>query len=419
MQTVFQIVIVFLLAPPLFAQAKRLWVLRDPGEMVEYDPTTFAVKNRVKVPAQALKNPANLSVNRVGQMLLVPSTTPAVTEEDAAAPQTIWFWNGEAANTLDPGREHKTEQRGSNQVVTESAPVAELSEDGTHLYWFSNHQRRMEREEISLSSTITWQAWRTDLTGRVREEVVSVKLPECSCATGACDETCPVGSFWAPDSGVGKFFLMTQFIAGQTGSTYQSSTLYQEDTGKWMPKPLPTALEQVLDSSASGDVIVHAIPDSACCGWENQSNDQTLVLAKGKPLVIYDELATYKNPDYDVSFFTANAKLSPDLASVAMTITATAQANKPIQVSEQGQANPQESQRIRKALVDLPAVVVKSLDEPPKQVAFVPHATLVGWLSDRELLIVENHLLVAYSLSTGARRKSAVRLEDVSRVFLR
>src|ERR1051325_6374249 len=91
MLRVFQIVIVFLLALPLFAQGKRLWVLRDPGEMVEYDPTTFAGKKRVKVPGQALKNPANLSVSGGASFLLPQPPPPAVTEEDAAAPQTIWF----------------------------------------------------------------------------------------------------------------------------------------------------------------------------------------------------------------------------------------------------------------------------------------------------------------------------------------
>src|SRR6476661_4547949 len=90
---------VLLLALPLLAQNKRLWVLREPGEMVEYDPTTFAVKARVKVPPQALKSPENLSVNQPGQILLVPSTTPAVTEEDAAAPHTVWLWNAQAAST--------------------------------------------------------------------------------------------------------------------------------------------------------------------------------------------------------------------------------------------------------------------------------------------------------------------------------
>lgn len=413
------LIFVLLLAAPGFAQATRLWVLRDPGEMVEYDAITFAVKARVKVPAQALKWPANLSVNKLGQMLLVPSTTPAVTDEEAAAPHTIWLWNGQSATTLDPGTEHKSEQRGSNQVVTESAPVAALSADAAHLYWFDNHQRRLDRDEINLSTTITWEAWRTDLSGGAREDLASVKFPECACATGVCDETCPVGNFWVPDGGMDQFFLMTQYIAGQTERTFKATTLYRQESGKWMAKPLPNPLEEVLDASPAGEVIVHAIPDAACCGWSNQSNDQTLVLSGAKSQTIFDEFATYKNSDYDVSFFTSNAKLSPDRKWVAMTVSATAEANKPIQLAEDGQANPEASQRIRKALGDLPAVVVKSIEDSPKQLVFLPHCALVGWMSDRELLLVEDHLLVVYNVRTGARRKSTVKVDDPARVFLR
>src|SRR5271169_217585 len=46
-----------LLTVPLLAQDKRLWVLRAPGEMVEYDPSTFAAKQTVKVPAEAVQAP--------------------------------------------------------------------------------------------------------------------------------------------------------------------------------------------------------------------------------------------------------------------------------------------------------------------------------------------------------------------------
>jgi hypothetical protein len=102
-----------------------------------------------------------------------------------------------------------------------------------------------------------------------------------------------------------------------------------------------------------------------------------------------------------------------------MTIGSTVQSNKPIQLAEQGQADPEESQRIRKGLAELPAVAVKNLDDPPKQLAFIPHASVVGWISDKELLIVEDHLLVIYNVGSGARRKSTVRAEDASRVFLR
>jgi hypothetical protein len=93
--------------------------------------------------------------------------------------------------------------------------------------------------------------------------------------------------------------------------------------------------------------------------------------------------------------------------------------NRPIQLAEQGQANPEESQRIRKALAELPAVEVKSMEDAPRRLAYVPHASLVGWMSEKEILIVEDHVLVVYNLGTGARRKSSVRVEDAGRVFLR
>lgn len=217
---------------------------------------------------------------------------------------------------------------------------------------------------------------------------------------------------------------MTQFVAGQTEPVYKATTRYREEGGKWTTDPLAEALQRVLDSSADGKMIVEAIPDTGCCGWSNQSNDQTMVLSDGKKLTVFDERAAYQNPDYDVSFYTSNARLSPQLVSVAMTIASTAEANKPMQLAEDGQANPEESQRIRKALAELPAVEVKSIDaksmeDAPRRVAFVPHATLVGWITEKEILIIENHLLVAYNVGTGARRKSSVRVEDAGRVFLR
>ncbi len=150
----------------------------------------------------------------------------------------------------------------------------------------------------------------------------------------------------------------------------------------------------MLDAPNAG-TILEAIPDTACCGWENQSDDQTLLHLHGKTLTVFDEQAAYKNPDYDVSFYTENGKLSPDLGSVALTIVATAQPNKPIQLAEQGQANPEESQRIRKALWICRQSRSRAVRTVPRRIAFLPHATLVGWISDKEILIVEGHLLVA------------------------
>jgi hypothetical protein len=423
---------VLFLAASLVAQSNRLWILRPAGEMAEYDPATFAAKQTVKIPAEAVASPQGFAVNHLGQILFAAPVSLPLTEEDLAAEQKIWLWDGHTATTLTREVARATATAGSNLSITESAPVPYLSEDGAHLYWFSNQARRLQRDGVDLSTKTTWLAWQTDLSGAARQDALSIALPDCPCPTGGCEETCPYGQVWVPEDGVGKFFLLTLFVSGKTQPLYQATSLYEENAGKWASTPVNPPLRRVLDAPNSS-TILEAIPDTACCGWQNQSNDQTLLHFHGKTLTLFDEQAAYKNPDYDVSFYTENGKLSPDLASVAFTIVATAQANKPIQPSEQGQANPEESQRIRKALLDLPAVEIKSIeiksnevksnassnDDAPRRIAFLPHATLVGWISPKEILIVEGHLLVAYNIASGVRRKSNIHVEDPAHVFLR
>jgi hypothetical protein len=398
---------------------KRIWILRTSGEMVEYDPATFAVKQTVKLPAEAGASPQSIAVNRVGQILFAPASSLPLAEEDVAVGHKAWLWDGKISTVIDLGLKRETAATGSNQAVTEIAPNLRLSEDGAHLFWFANQARRLQREDVDLSTTTTWQAWRTDLNGGAREDLATLKLPDCRCPTGACEESCPLGAVWSPEDGIADLFLMTQFVAAKTGAVYKASTLYSEAGGKWTATPLTNPLHRVLDAASGGSVIVEAIPDAGCCGWANQSDDQTLVRRDGINVTVFDELATFKNPDYDVSFFTSNARLSPDTDFVAMTITATAQANQPIQLAEQGQANPAESKMIRKALAELPAVEVKRVEDSPRRIAFVPHATLVGWISQKELLLVEDQVLVVFNVETSARKKSGVRVEDAGRVFLR
>jgi hypothetical protein len=222
---------------------------------------------------------------------------------------------------------------------------------------------------------------------------------------------------WAPPGGIDDSFLMTQFVAGKDSPAYKASAEYHQSNGQWSATALAEPLRRVLD--ASGDTIVEAIPDTGCCGWVNQSDDQTLVLASGKKMTLFDELATYKNPDYDVSFYTSNALLSSDQKSLAMTIVATAQVNQPIQLAAQGQGNAEESKQIRRALAELPAVEVKSVEDTSRKIAFLPHATLVGWIDEKNLLIVEDHLLVLYNVATGTKRKSNVQVESADDVVLR
>jgi hypothetical protein len=401
------------------AQGRRLWVLRAPGEMVEYDPATFATKQTVKVPAGALQSPQSVQVNRLGQILFAPGPSLPFADSDVSSPHKVWFWNGRAAVTMDLGVKREIGETGSNQLITETAPAVFLSADGTHLYWFANQEQRLQREDVDLSVTTTWQAWQTDLNGTARENLASVKLPECSCSTGACEETCPVAAVWVPANGIGEFFLMTQYVAGKDQPMYKLSTQYRQSGGKWVETPVVEPLRRVLDANSDGDAIVEAIPDTGCCGWANQSDDQTIVVSNEKKQTVFDELATYKNPDYDVSFYTSNAQLSLDVKSVAMTIVATTEVNQPIQLAQQGQANPEESRQIRKALTELPAVEAKTLENTTRKIAFLPHTVLVGWISEKEILVVEDHVLVVYNVGTATRRKSNVRVQDPANLFLR
>src|SRR5208282_2034157 len=92
--------VVLALAGPLIAQSKRLWVLRPPGEMAEYDPATFSAKQTVKVPAEAVASPQNFSVNHLGQMLFAAPVSLPLADGDLAAERKVWFWDGRAATTL-------------------------------------------------------------------------------------------------------------------------------------------------------------------------------------------------------------------------------------------------------------------------------------------------------------------------------
>jgi hypothetical protein len=400
------------------AQGRRLWVLQEPDSMVEYDTATFAPKQSSKVPEDVLKAARILQINRAGQMLFAPNVddpSPDVGKNE----DRFWFWDGKSATMLGRETIRVSNSAGSNQKVTESSPWPFLSAFGSRLFWFTNQFDKLTRDNVDLSVSTTFRAWQSSVAGNQKEDLTSIDIPECRCTTGSCSETCPEVRFWVPDEGVSDYFMVTRVVQGPTETKYLGSSLYAQSGGVWTATDLRQPLQRVLDSAEHGAVILSAILDIGCCGWENQSDDQTVLLNYGKTLAVFDEREQFKNPDYDVSFFTENAKLSPSVGSVAMTIEASAKSNAPIQLSEQGQSNPAESQRIHKALLELPAVQVVTAVDPVKRSAYLPHASLVGWLNENEILIVENHMLVAYNVNSGMRRKSTIKVSDPSFVFVR
>jgi hypothetical protein len=400
------------------AQAKRVWVLQKPDAMVEYDPTTFAPKQTVTVPAGALQSPTALQVNARGQMLFELDGDDPMIDASKGMADKVWFWDGQKTATMGRSFTHIVSNTGSNQKVTESLPAAYLSTSGTNLYWFTNDLNKLERDNVDLDVSTTFRAWRSDLAGKQREDVASFEIPSCRCTTGACPETCSEARVWVPEGGVSGYFLVTRVVPGQTEPKFESTSLYEPSGGSWTGAPLAEPLEKILDANEDASFVVNAVPDIGCCGWENQSNDQTVLYRFGKKVVLFDERERYKNPNYDVSFFTSNAKIAPNLSAVAMTVEATAKPDSPIQLAEQGQANPPESARLRKALAELPAALVVNADGT-KQIAYLPHTRVAGWLNENELLIVEGGMLVVYTPATGAKKKTAVKVEQKEWVYVR
>ena len=409
--------------PQPAAQAgKRLWVLKGPSEVTEYDPLTFTAKQKRSIPAQVVKGPENISINGRGQMLTVPGPEEDIPPMDPGAVNgKLWLWNGQTATFLDRGVARTASPSEGSPSLVEIAPRCFLSGDGTRLYWFANEFRKLLEgtggPEISV--TTGFRAWQTDLAGGQRLQIAALSFLPCQCETGACSETCPEAEVWVPDGGVGGFFILTRWTPGQLGATYHDSFLYRKSEGAWSARKLPQALERVLDASDGGATIVHALPDSGCCGWDNESNDTTLLSRDGRNTVLFDERERYSNPDYDMSFFTLNARLSPGASFAALAIISSAQPGSEIRLSSDGKADAKELARIRAAVDELPAVEVIRLEDPPKRSVLIPHTELAGWLSDQEVLLVETGALVALNVSTGTRRKSQIQVSSAANVFLR
>jgi hypothetical protein len=401
---------------------RRLWILRQPGEIVEYDTASFSARGSVKVPVLALKKPEGFSVNHRGQMLFAPGES---SDEVATSPETgvkeIWFWDGAKAVQLSRGAVLKTGSAGTSRSVVESFPRCLLSADGQHLFWFENEFRKRQENtrDVDLSVTTVYRVWQTSPASGERRQIVEGSFSPCKCGTGVCSESCPEADLWAPKGGIDGFFLLTHWIPGQLGPTYQETLIYRKENDGWRGGKLAQPLESVLDAAPKGEVIVSALPDSACCGWDNESDDQTLAIRDGKREVIFDERERYANPDYDVSFYTSNAMLSPDSTQIAMTISSSSQPGSEIRLSSDGKPDAGELERIREAILNLPAVEVRRLGEPPRRTVMIPHASLAGWLSEGEILILQDQNLIAVEVASGTRRNTQIRVSRESYVFLR
>lgn len=414
--------IVALLVSAASAQMpKQLWVLQEPDEIVQYDAATFVARRTLKIPPRILEHPEYLSINGRGQMLFLPPEGVQWGSALVAPVERGWFWDGKQVVKLSF---EGTKTRGSSArgpTLAETVPQCFLSAGGDALFWFENRfEKVLGESDIERSVQSAWQGSRTNLAGGRLETIAKFSSPDtCQCDTGVCSETCPEWFFWAPDGVVVDFFLVTRATPGQLGSTYHESLVYQRSGKSWQPKKLPQAIEFPLTASAKGEILVAAVLDGGCCGWENAGDDQMLLVRNGQVSVLYDELGRYHNPNYDVSFYVADARLAAGNTLLAYTITSTARPGEEVRLSSDGKENAEELARVRKAITELPAVEVMPLGTPPRPVAVIRHAGLVGWMNDHEILVAQDGKLAVYDVRGRKVREIPIRVRSAADAFLR
>lgn len=394
------LLVAFLLASDIHAQpSRRLWVLQAPDQVVEYDLVTFAAKGAVTVPRRIVEHPEYFSANAKGQTLFLPPEGMAV----GTGPLAGWFWDGRQSREMKP----------AGQVF--------LTADGQSLVWFENTFDKVMDSDVDRSVKSSARVWRTDLAGGAEQTLVSIPVSApCECTTGVCSETCPEWSMWAPDGVVSDLFLMTRFIPGQLQTSYEETVAYRRSGQRWQPAKLGRPLERVLAASANGDMLISTVMDPGCCGWINEGSDETALLINGRRSVLFDEWARFDNRNYDVSFYTTAAQFAPGRALVAHTIDGDAiGADGDIRLSSDGKENTQELARVRAAIADQPLVEIVRLGSPPQIVKTIRHAAVVGWLSERELLVAQEGRLAVYDASGNKIKDTPIRVRHATDALLR
>jgi len=225
---------------------------------------------------------------------------------------------------------------------------------------------------------------------------------------------------WAPAEGVSDFFFVTRWVPGQIGSEYQETALHQQKEGAWTVRKLPNPIERILDAADHGNIYVAAALDGGCCGAANESDDTTSVVRGDRVTVIFDERTRFHNYNYDVSFFTTSARLSPDVSRIAYTIAnTTLQPGEEIRLASEGKPNPAELTAIQKAITELPRVEVVALSQPSRVLVELAKTELIAWLDQQRLLVLTKGELHTVEVDSGKMAPTGIKADASSFVFLR
>src|SRR5260370_24022865 len=118
---------------------KRLWVLQERDQMVEYALVTSAVVRSQTVPRRLVEHPEYLSINAAGQMLFLPSLGAQWAAGDmATSADRAWFWDGSQAKEWKLEGPKRSGTHAGKPTVTETVRQWFLSAGGGALFWIEH-----------------------------------------------------------------------------------------------------------------------------------------------------------------------------------------------------------------------------------------------------------------------------------------
>jgi len=389
-----------------------IWVLQPDNKLAAYDAADFRHWRTLTLPPEAKSHPERIAISRQGAVLATDSFGENISL------RRFWQSDPRLGRSLVGGTDDRIPAPGGGYLITSAIPQVHFTSDPERLFWFEDRKQILNRDDLDISVTTVFRAWTTNRHGGDVQQVAEVPYPKCACDTGACEETCPETQVWAPEAGITDFFFVTRWVQGQLGPHFQETDLYRLQNGRWVSQKLPAPVEQFADMADHGNVFIAIVGDSGCCGWVNESDDQALLFRNGQSTVIYDERERFHNDNYDVSFFTSRARLSPDGLRFAYTLAATAPPDAEIRLSDSGKEHPEELQRIKKALSELPRVEVLAVAEPKKVVVGLP-GELVDWLDGKRILILQDRELVVLDVDSGAKALTGIKASGPLQAFVR
>ncbi len=385
-----------------------LWVVQPPGEIVAFDVTRFERVGGIRLPVQIYHDPNKLAINGVGQIM-------AALDE-----QRLWLWDGRTARVL-PIETSVNANRDSRRIASKPAQWL-LGDDGNSLVVLESVVKDSSRPSAGAESLIVVRE--TSLEQEPRDTIASWRLRYYECRTSQVadfTEPCPDPRLYAPGGIVrGSLAVMwwerdstlwheegTPALGGCNISRLVRQASDWRELTDWSNGELP------LDLAANG-ACLFVDRDGGCCGWINESSDLVICSTPETSLVVFDEWRRFENADYDVSFMATSARLSPDNRRVAMTIVGTSSAIEGMRLSADGQADSVKLAGIQRALATLPIAMVTRLSEPGEVPFELPNTEVVGWTSERELIVVQDRELVAVDVVTRRTRSTGIRVRSAA-----